>query len=238
MRLIGSFQTMTTHGRSGTTTSSSIGSSTSTGVSVIVGSRQPTEESLEALCGPSSPARSLTRLMSRLAKLSLVTTVLTFLAVIAGGLVRATGSGLGCPGWPRCYGRWIPPANAHSIIEMTHRYLVSFSIYAAVAVLVSILIWHRKDRFTLSIGLAIVPLFIAQAALGAYVVGRELIWWSVVGHLALAMVLIATLIVPTPHLSAGAPKPHTDRSFTKLVAAPAAATYVLLLLRSSVPGKG
>src|SRR5437763_11036258 len=160
MRLIGSFQTMTTHGRSGTTTSSAIGSSTSTGVTVIVGSRQPTEESLEALCGPSSPARSLTRLMSRLAKLSLVTTVLTFLAVTAGGLVRASGSGLGCPGWPKCYGRWIPPANAHSIIEMSHRYLVSLSIYAAVAVLVSILVWHRRARLTFPLGLATAPLFL------------------------------------------------------------------------------
>src|SRR5438477_6947828 len=110
--------------------------------------------------------------MSRLAKLSLATTVLTFLAVTAGGLVRASGSGLGCPGWPKCYGRWIPPANAHSIIEMTHRYLVTFSIYAAVAVLVSILIWHRPERFTLAIGLVIAPLSTAQAALGASVVGR------------------------------------------------------------------
>src|SRR4051812_12217711 len=176
--------------------------------------------------------------MSRLAKLSLVTTVLTFLAVTAGGLVRASGSGLGCPGWPKCYGRWIPPANVHSIIEMTHRYLVSFSIYAAVAVLVSILIWHRNERFTFSLGLAIVPLFIAQAALGAYVVGRELVWWSVVGHLALAMVLMATLIVLTVHLSAGPPKEHTDRSFIKLVVAAGAATYVLLLLGSTVTGKG
>ncbi|TMK88542.1 MAG: heme A synthase, partial [Actinobacteria bacterium] len=90
--------------------------------------------------------------MSRLAKLSLVTTVLTFLAVTAGGLVRATDSGLGCPGWPKCYGRWIPPANAHSIIEMSHRYLVFFSIYAAVAVLVAVLVWHRRDRFTLGLG--------------------------------------------------------------------------------------
>src|SRR4051812_23297576 len=176
--------------------------------------------------------------MSRLAKLSLVTTVLTFLAVTAGGLVRASGSGLGCPGWPKCYGRWIPPANAHSIIEMTHRYLVSFSIYAAVAVLISIVIWHRRERFTLAIGLVIVPLFIAQAALGAYVVGRELIWWSVVAHLALAMFLMATLIVLTVHLSAGTPTEHTDRSFTRLVAVTAGATYVLLLLGSTVTGKG
>src|SRR5947209_9274591 len=229
---------MTTQGRSGTATSSDAGSSTSTGAIVIVGSMHPTGTSLGALCGPSFPARSLTRLMSRLAKLSLVTTVLTFLAVTAGGLVRATGSGLGCPGWPKCYGRWIPPGNAHSIIEMSHRYLVSFSIYAALAVLVSILVWHRRDRVTFTLGLVIVPLFIAQAALGAYVVGRELVWWSVVGHLALAMVLMATLIVLTVHLSAGPPKEHTDRSFIKLVVATGAATYVLLLLGSTVTGKG
>ncbi|MBV8986082.1 MAG: protoheme IX farnesyltransferase [Acidimicrobiia bacterium] len=178
--------------------------------------------------------------MSRLAKLSLATTVLTFLAVTAGGLVRASGSGLGCPGWPKCYGRWIPPANVHSIIEMTHRYLVSFSIYAAIAVLVSIVLWHRNERFTFRLGLAIVPLFIAQAALGAYVVGRELVWWSVVGHLALAMVLIATLIILTVHLSAGALKPRaqTDRPLIKLLVATGVATYALLLLGSTVTGKG
>jgi heme o synthase len=176
--------------------------------------------------------------MSRLAKLSLVTTVLTFLAVTAGGLVRATGSGLGCPGWPKCYGRWIPPANEHAIIEWNHRFLVQLAIWFAVAVVVSILIWHRRDRYAVRLGLVVVPLFIAQAALGAYVVGRELIWWSVVGHLALAMILIATLIVLTVHLSAGAPERHSNRSFTRLVVATGAATYVLLLLGSTVTGKG
>ena len=77
----------------------------------------------------------------------------------------------------------------------------------------------------------------AQAALGAYVVGRKLIWWSVVGHLALAMVLMATMIVLTVHLTA----PGADERGTKLsrlVAAAAVATYALLLLGSTVTGKG
>ena len=89
------------------------------------------------LCGVRSRARSLCRLMSRLAKLSLVTTALTFLAVTAGGLVRATDSGLGCPGWPKCYGRWIPPGNEHAIIEWNHRFLVQLAAWFALPTLTS-----------------------------------------------------------------------------------------------------
>src|SRR5438067_9773398 len=153
--------------------------------------------------------------MSRLARLSLLTTVLTLLAVTAGGLVRATGSGKGCPGWPRCFGRWIPPANHHAIIEMSHRYLVTASIWAAVAVCVSVLVWHRHDRFTRWAGLAIVPLFVAQAALGAYVVNRDLQAWTVVAHLALAMVVVAVLVALTVHLTVEA-RPDADRRLARL----------------------
>ena len=174
--------------------------------------------------------------MTKLARLSLATTVVTLLAVTAGGLVRATDSGLGCPGWPRCYGRWIPPADHRAIIEMSHRYLVSASIIGALLVCASVLLWHRRDRLARWLGLAVVPLFFAQAALGAYVVNRGLRAWTVVAHLGLALVVVAVLVVLAIHLAspsvpAGAPSVRNPA----LVAA--AGAFVLLLLGSYVTGR-
>ena len=173
--------------------------------------------------------------MTRLARLSIGTTALTFVLAGVGGLVRATDSGLGCPGWPKCYGRWIPPLERAALIEMTHRYL-AVSVGLAV-VITGIAALRSKDRGARNLGLALVPLLIAQSLLGAFVVGRELEAWTVVAHLALGMSFVATLIALTVHVSIPRRGSGTPR-LNRFLGVTAALVFGQLMLGSWVTGRG
>src|SRR5256885_2622851 len=59
--------------------------------------------------------------------LSVATAVATYALVVLGGVVRVSGSGLGCPDWPLCHGRLLPPLDLHSIIEYSHRTTASLA---------------------------------------------------------------------------------------------------------------
>ena len=117
-------------------------------------------------------------------------TVAGILAVVAvGGVVRLTGSGLGCPDWPLCHGSLVPSSDPHTLIEYSHR-----MVAAVVGVLVlatSIMVWryYRRQRWLLIPATAGIILLVVQVILGGITVMNELSPGLVVAHLAIAEAL-------------------------------------------------
>jgi heme o synthase len=171
-------------------------------------------------------------------RLATVTIAATFVLIAVGGLVRATDSGLGCPDWPRCFGRLVPPAELHAWIEHSHRLLASV-VLLLVALLV-VAAWRTGQRRVVRwAAVAALVMVLAQAVIGAFVV-----WWrlradSVTLHLATALALVALLIFlgfrarwpADPGRRAG-----QDRGFVRLVVVAAGLLYLQMLVGSTVTG--
>jgi len=117
------------------------------------------------------------------------------LIVLSGAAVRLTGSGLGCPDWPKCYGKAYPPLTTHAVIEFSNRMITApISIAAGAAWLLALRRRpYRRDLMWLG---ALLPLgVIGQAVLGGFTVRGALDYGWVMGHFALSMLILLAAAV-------------------------------------------
>ena len=126
-------------------------------------------------------------------RLGVAAVVCTYLLIVAGATVRVTGSGLGCPDWPTCHGRLIPPLETAALIEYTHRLLGAFTSPLILAMPVGAWLFRRERRILLP-ALALPCLLVLQIGLGAFVVWLELPPLAVLVHLGFAMLILGSLV--------------------------------------------
>ncbi len=175
--------------------------------------------------------------MTRFQKLAIATTASTVLLVAVGGLVRATGSGLGCPGWPTCHGRLVPPLEYHALIEYSHRFLAT--VVVVLVCLQALVAWRRYRAVPQIVrpALLAVGLVFVQAALGGVVVKGDLEATLVTLHFATAMALLGVLVVVTTNafrFERPAPTEGADPAFARLTLWTAAAAGALLVVGAYV----
>jgi protoheme IX farnesyltransferase len=170
--------------------------------------------------------------------LAVATAAVTYALVVLGGVVRVSGSGLGCPDWPLCRGRVLPPLDLHAIIEYSHR--TTASLTSALIVLTAVVAWiaWRKRSDILIPATIALGLLVVQVVLGAITVRLELPPMIVLAHLATAMALLGAVCVTA--VSAIVPRPASpaDRASVRLTWVAAAGTFLLILSGSLVVGSG
>ncbi len=174
--------------------------------------------------------------MTRFQKLAAATVMTALALVTIGVIVRATGSGMGCPDWPLCHGQLIPPIDDYKAwLEWIHRtvaVIIGFEVLG-----LAVLAWldHRDRRTLLAATLGTVVLVGFQAWLGKETVRLSNSGESVTAHLAAAMLLVGLLVwilarssYPA-RLTGGA-----SLRFTLLAAFGALSVFALLLFGSHV----
>ena len=180
-----------------------------------------------------------------LSRVLLLNLVVEVLIVVTGGLVRLTGSGLGCPTWPQCVpGSYTPVPHQeegfHRYIEFGNRTLTSVVGIAALLAIVAVVRWADRRRDLLVPALVVLGGVFFQAVLGGITVLTGLSPVTVAAHFLVSMVLVTAAAL----LYFRAQSPTGPRALTvhplveRLSWATCAVAAVVLTLGTVVTGSG
>ena len=151
-------------------------------------------------------------------KFGITTIIAVYLLILVGGIVRSTGSGMGCPDWPKCFGQYVPPTDiselpedyktifavqgreiadfnaVHTWIEYLNRLLgVLIGLFILITAVLSISFWKKDKIITLLSVLALIAVII-QGWLGAKVVSSDLHEGMITIHMIMALLIVGLLI--------------------------------------------
>lgn len=154
----------------------------------------------------------------RFRRFGIATIIAVFFLIFVGGLVRSTGSGMGCPDWPKCFGQYVPPTNINQLptdyktkFAVQGKQIADFDVYKTwieylnrlVGVVIGLFIFltvvfafpYLKSNakiFWLSFLAFILVGF--QGWIGSKVVATDLASWMITIHMLIALVIVALLI--------------------------------------------
>ncbi len=152
-------------------------------------------------------------------KFAIATILSVYLLIFIGGVVRATGSGMGCPDWPKCFGQWIPPTSVNQLpinyqeifgaklkgevefnafktwTEYVNRLFgVLIGIFIFISFILSYKKYRKSNRKVVYLSLFALLLVIFEGWLGSKVVSSELHPVLITAHMLLSLVIVALLL--------------------------------------------
>lgn len=155
----------------------------------------------------------------RYKRLGIATIIAVFFLIFVGGLVRSTGSGMGCPDWPKCFGQFIPPTDVSELPEdyksrfaVAGKEIAEFDVYKTwteyinrlVGVVIGFLIFltllfaipylKSKKPWIFYLSLLAFLLVGFQGWIGAKVVSTDLAVWMITIHMVIALIIVGLLI--------------------------------------------
>ena len=173
-------------------------------------------------------------------RLARATAAATFVLLVIGGMVHATGSSLACPDWPLCYGQFFPAMEGGVLFEHGHR-LVALAV-SLLTVALAVTVWRRQRGTSVRAGaLAAVGLVLFQAALGALTVVWKLPLVVSSGHLATSMAFFSVLVWLSWRLAPSHPagdEPGASGPVRALAGAAALGVYLQIVLGALVRHTG